>query len=124
MHSSKCVAVIEDDDCVRRVLTSVLGHYYEVVSAPDGESGLRLVNDTHPAIVFCEAHMSGLNGFEVVNRLKDAHTDARLVMSGWSDEKELAFALGADAFVSKPIHLPDLVATIEHLASNRGTSTH
>ncbi len=73
---SRRVLLIDDDDTSRYLLRKFLEPYrFDVYEAAGGEEGLRLAQQDQPFIVFLDLLMPGLDGFEVLDRLK---ADARL----------------------------------------------
>jgi CheY-like chemotaxis protein len=116
--------VIADNDDATRI---VLGHSlerngYVVETIADGQLLWPTLQAPEVNLVILDLRMPGLNGWEVLRRLKDArqHPDmARpglpvIVISGQSDPETKRFAvrLGAAAFMSKPIDLKDLGRTV------------
>jgi len=75
-HAMRRLAIIDDDEIARYVLRQALaatGH--SVVETASGEDGLALVARELPDLVFLDLQMPGLDGYEVLNRLKnDPHT--------------------------------------------------
>ena len=65
------VLIIDDDELARYTLTDVLKKtQFEVLEASDGASGLERARAERPAAIFLDLNMPGLDGFEVLERLK------------------------------------------------------
>ena len=66
------VAVIEDDPGASRLMTRILQSHgvQDVQAAMDGESGINLVMDVHPDLIVLDLMMPGIDGFQVLDRLK------------------------------------------------------
>lgn len=79
---------------------------YEVLTAADGETGLRLCQEHAPQIVITDIRMPGIDGLEVLRRLKERDPDREVIVVTAFGEMETAIrALQLDAsdFITKPI---------------------
>jgi len=82
------ILVIEDDPHVRRAVVKVLERAgLDVTSEPDAESGLkRLTEGESVDVVLTDLILPGMNGFELVKRVRAAHSELPLVvMSGYAE---------------------------------------
>ena len=110
------VLVIEDDETIRAVLrriAEVAGA--EVIEAPSGEEGLRTLYERRPDVVVLDIGLPGLDGWQVLERIRQL-TDLPVVMvSAHDDELEKVRALqaGADDYVTKPFGAPELLARLQ-----------
>ena len=116
VHIDGPVLLIDDDEPVRNATVAALEALgvLNVVTATDGDAGLRLVDECRPAVVLVDLLMPGTDGFEVLQGIKDRPRRLRpgrvIVMSGINDpvvEKGI-YQLGADRVLRKPYHLTDL----------------
>jgi len=88
---------------------------YEVLTATSGQDALSIIKKDNPELVLLDINMQGLNGLEVLRRIKAVSPKTKVVMVSISDDpdtKEKARVLGADGFVKKPFttsHLEDVV---------------
>jgi signal transduction histidine kinase len=87
---------------VRKVLEAS-GH--AVDDAADGLVGVELVQHTRPDLVLVDINIPGLNGYEVVTRLRadDSLASTPIVAITAEGDREHALALGFDGFIPKPI---------------------
>ena len=114
----RTVLVVEDDAPLRRMVSIFLrAAGYHVRPAEDGSSGLALARDERPDLVLLDLMMPGLDGWEVLRRIKgDARTAAIpvLVLTASVDAPltEQALRLGATRFLAKPI---DSRVLVEHV---------
>jgi two-component system, OmpR family, KDP operon response regulator KdpE len=116
------VLVVEDDTCVRAALAELLDEAgFEVRSASNGYSGLRLASLEHPRVVLLDLGLPELAGVEVLRELRSrAETRATVVIvvtgnPDWIAEAQLA---GADLILEKPFDMDELLAAV-HSAINR-----
>ena len=110
------ILVVEDDRTIREGLTDALrSEGYEVLAAPDGDTGLRLGLTEDPDLVVLDLMLPGLDGFAVLERLrKDGVETPILVLTarGLEEDKVRGLDLGADDYVVKPFGLSELLARI------------
>ena len=68
----KKILFIEDEAALQKTFGDILGQEgYQMVSAMDGEEGLRLVKSEKPDLILLDLIMPKVNGFEVLKRLKE-----------------------------------------------------
>jgi signal transduction histidine kinase len=100
--------LIDDEEGIRKVLgLSLRDAGYEVLLAADGEQGLELFQKESPKIVLTDIKMPGLDGMEVLRRIKSLSSDTEVIVITGHGEIELAIeALQCEAsdFITKPIH--------------------
>jgi DNA-binding response OmpR family regulator len=113
---SERVLLIEDDPSIVAGLELNLSlEGYQVLTAGDGESGYRLAVDKAPDLILLDIMLPGLNGLEVLRRLRELDADVPvLILTARGDEadKVLGLTLGADDYISKPFNLGELRARI------------
>jgi two-component system NtrC family sensor kinase len=101
------VLLIDDEEGIRKVMTIALRDAgYEVWSAPDGERGLEIFSLERPAIVVTDVKMPGIDGIEVLRRIKALGGDEEVIIITGHGEMELAIRalqLEASDFITKPI---------------------
>ncbi len=110
---SLSVVVIDDDDQVRQILCDGLhSEGYAVRGAPDGASGLAMVDASPPDAVVLDYAMPGMTGAEVAHRMRARHPHLPIVFcSGYADS--LALDEIPDAVVlRKPVSIDDLSRTV------------
>ncbi len=87
----------------------------QVAAADDGERALVVFSEESPDIVLLDIAMPGMNGFEVLRRLRQV-SDVPVVMltvKGDEQDKVRALELGADDYVTKPFGSLELMARIK-----------
>jgi DNA-binding response OmpR family regulator len=110
------VLVVDDDVSIRAVvrrLVEIAGA--EVTEVGSGEDGLRALYAGRPDIVVLDIDLPGLDGWQVLERVRQL-TDIPIVMlSGHDDELEKVRALqaGADDYVTKPFGAQELLARLQ-----------
>jgi len=119
------ILVVEDEEevqvLVARLLSSV-GH--EVDTASDGEEALRKLETHRPDLIVLDLIMPGVDGWEVLRRVR-ALTQAPpvVILTGRGDYATFARGVreGAAAYVVKPFHFHELVATCQRVLLDAGS---
>jgi CheY-like chemotaxis protein len=116
---TRSVLIIEDNVDGALSLADILElHGHRVHVARDGASGIALVNEVHPDVVFCDIGLPDIDGYEVARRLRSNGwpTRSRLVaLSGYAqpEDRERAREAGFDAHSSKPPDVDELLAVLQ-----------
>ena len=120
------VLVVDDDQDNRELYTTVLTlANFRVASASNAEEAMCLVSAEAPAATVTDVRLSGPNGLELVERLRNTSATSGipvLVVTGdGSDERRRhAFTVGASAFLMKPCDPEHLVAELRRLLERSG----
>ncbi|MER3444009.1 MAG: DNA-binding response regulator [Meiothermus sp.] len=113
------ILVIDDDPSVRNFLKRGLSYEgYAVDLAESGEAGLNQARDRYPDLVILDWMMPGMDGVEVIRRLRAADEKLPVIMLTAKDAPEdqiKGLDTGADDYVTKPISFDVLVARIRSL---------
>ncbi len=121
MHRNAEILVLDDDAMSRRVLTQLLGAAgYNCRVSKDGADALKIIHARPPSLLLLDFDMPGLNGAEVLQRLRSdenaavAQVPAIMLTAHGSEQSEVScLQAGADDFVTKPINASVLRARIE-----------
>jgi two-component system NtrC family sensor kinase len=99
--------VIDDEEGIRRMLNlSLSADGHEVLTASGGDEGIERFKGESPPIVLTDIKMPGIDGIEVLKRVKELDPDAEVIMITGHGDMDLAIeALKLDAsdFLNKPI---------------------
>jgi len=104
--------IVEDDPDFRETCERWMqrkGH--NVCAAENGHVGLSLFDGQHFDVVLLDMNMPGLNGLEVLDRIRDANTDAQVIIltgQGSIENAVAAMQLGASDYLTKPFPLDEL----------------
>lgn len=92
----------------------VAGRALEVVSATDALTGLKLALELQPSVVLVDLMMPGMDGWELLQRLRTAPELAGLpvIICSVINDPELAYSLGATLFLPKPLTRETLLAAL------------
>lgn len=101
------VVLIDDDPEIRDTIGGVLqGSGHEVFTAGDGDAGMELCERQSPDIVITDIRHPGIDGFEILRRIKTGRPDVEVIVMTVLSEIELAIQalhLNASDFITKPI---------------------
>lgn len=109
------ILVVDDEPKIRRLLSINLASLgYEVVCAVDGPSALAIFEDHQPDLVLLDVMMPGLDGLEVLRRIRTKSNCAVILLTAKDqvEDKIKAFDLGADDYLSKPFALEELFGRV------------
>lgn len=105
------ILLVEDDRDGREMLLEYLTfHGFEVVAAPDAETGIAHARTRRPAVILMDLQMPGMTGWEATRRLK-AHPDTKdiivIAMTAHAMvlDEGVARQAGCDGFIPKPFDI-------------------
>lgn len=98
---------------------------YEPVVAHNGNDALRRFYEAHPDLVLLDLSLPGLDGWQVLERIREFSRVPILMVTARSGEadKVRGLKLGADDYVTKPLSLPELLARVEAALRRAGTAS-
>lgn len=113
------VLVVEDNpDLAFGLRNSFEISGYDVLSAPDGRSGLEAARSAGPDLVVLDLMLPDLDGYRVLRELRQDGSELPvLILTARTEEadKVMGFRLGADDYVTKPFGVLELMARVEAL---------
>ncbi len=119
-RAKKRVLLVDDERAILRVLTVKLRiSGYNVIAASSGEEALDLVGSTPPDIMLLDVIMPGMDGFEVLQKLRTTSELPVIVFSARPENAQKAMSLGANDFLDKPFDVDDMVKKIRELLNHR-----
>jgi CheY-like chemotaxis protein len=114
------VLVADDDSLIRTIFTEIIrGEGFESVEADNGQKALDLVNSQKIDLIFSDMNMPVMNGFELLVAVKREHPQIPItVITGFNStyREEDAMAAGADAYITKPFKVEDIVRTLHAMS--------
>jgi len=116
------ILVVDDDRLVLATLAYGLAQAgYEVLDADNGDDAILLAREHRPELALLDIRMEGLSGFDVAAYLRDHLRVPFLFLSAFSDDETIAKvrALGALAYLVKPLDMQQIVPAVEAAFSHR-----
>jgi len=121
------ILVIEDEpDMVLGLRKNLEWDGFDVVAAPDGETGLSLALGDHPDLILLDIMLPALSGLDVCRRLRNNGLNTPVIMltaRGQEIDKVLGLEIGADDYITKPFSIRELVARVRALLRRTSTET-
>lgn len=110
------IMVVDDEHLIRWSLEQNLKKQgYEVCTAGTGEDALRLAREEQPELVLLDYHLPGINGLEVLQRLKEIDEDILVIMvtaQGGLETAVNTMRHGAYDYINKPFNLDEMAIVI------------
>ena len=114
---------MDDEPAARAALGEMLrDEGYEVQSAADGYKALGRIDSWVPDVVITDVNMPALGGIELMTKLRERYPDVAVVIMtafGSVEGAVEAMHLGADDYLSKPIHFPQLLVIVRRVLRHR-----
>lgn len=114
--------VVEDSPPMRKMIVFALSRVrgLEVVEADDGVDALRRIASTKFDIIITDINMPILDGLKLVKRLRadEAYRDVPIIIittEGAEEDRQRALALGATAYITKPIQAPQVIELVREV---------
>jgi DNA-binding NtrC family response regulator len=106
------VLLVEDDGDSRELLAEILEVDFDVVTAPDGLTGLRVFEDDHPDVVITDESLPGMCGTELAHEVKNRQPKAGVILVSGYTNVDAQFC---DVVLRKPIDVERLSAAVGSL---------
>ncbi|MFI5763406.1 response regulator [Streptomyces sp. NPDC051563] len=116
------VLVVEDDaQLVRALRINLEARKFEVVTASDGNTALRLTAARTPDVILLDLGLPDMDGIDVIKEVRESSGVPILVLSArhTSEEKIRALDAGADDYVTKPFSMDELLARLRAAVRRR-----
>jgi two-component system, chemotaxis family, chemotaxis protein CheY len=120
--------VVEDSPMMRQLLVFALSRVknLKVVEADDGVDGLRKLAAGKFDIILTDINMPIMDGLKLVKRIRidPVHKDTPVIIittEGSVEDRKRAIELGANAYITKPIQAPQVIAKVKELLNITGS---
>ncbi|MDO8721610.1 MAG: sigma-54 dependent transcriptional regulator [Syntrophales bacterium] len=117
------ILVVDDEEEIRKILAHIIeAEGFKALLAPDGHKAIQAVCVAKPDAVLLDVRMPGLNGMEVLKKIKDLNPDLPVVLvTAFADIHQAveAMKIGAHDYLAKPFDNQDVVRVI-HRALGEG----
>lgn len=108
----KTILIIEDDKFLRELIAQkLIKEGYEISEAVDGEKGIKKIKEEKPDLVLLDLILPGIDGFEVLSRMKEDEALAKIpviILSnlGQREDVERGLKMGAVDYLIKAHFTP------------------
>ena len=110
------ILVIDDEEKILNLVTSYLEkENYDLTTAQDGISGLKLAQELNPDIIVLDIMLPGMDGIELLSQLRRESNVYVIMLTAKTEEtdKIVGLSVGADDYVTKPFSPRELTARIK-----------
>ncbi|MCU0689917.1 MAG: response regulator [Polyangiaceae bacterium] len=114
--------IIEDSPMMRQLLVFALARVrnLRVTEADDGVDGLRKLANAKFDLIVTDINMPIMDGLKLIRRVRTdpVHKDTPIIVittEGAAEDKHRALQLGANAYITKPIQAPQVIARVKEL---------
>jgi EAL domain-containing protein (putative c-di-GMP-specific phosphodiesterase class I) len=121
--AARHVLVADDEPAIVEMIRDILEDYgFNVVTAANGSEALRLIEQAEPEVVLLDMNMPVLDGEGFITAVRERGLRIPIVvMTAGSSAKRWAAQLGADAYLSKPFELANLVDVTNRFATSNAS---
>jgi CheY-like chemotaxis protein len=123
MHSAHTVLVVDDEPAIREMLEDVLSSEgCRVITAPDGVAALDRLREgsSRPCVILLDMLMPRMNGWQFARELRADNKLSEIPFALIGANPSFAAdaeSLGADRWLGKPLHLEQLLSTVDELCA-------
>ncbi len=124
--ANELILIVEDNEKNRKLVRDVLQHKgYQTAEAETAEEGIRLAQQSSPALILMDIQLPGMNGMEALRRLRaDPKTKKIPVIavtaSAMTHDRAKIMATGFDGYQSKPINVKEFLVAVREMLDRRG----
>lgn len=122
--ADKKILVVDDEEGIRRVLRLSLSESgYRVLTAGTATDALEIIRVERPPIVLADIIMPGMDGIELLQRIKEENPDTEVIMMTGDVDRELAvnsLRWEAADFIAKPISYDAIETALKRLRTRSG----
>ena len=112
----KTILFVDDEASIRELLQDMFGSTYRVLLAADAQQALEVFKSQQPDLVVLDIRMPGMDGLELLNRLREASRDMPIIIfSSYEEYRQDIKTWASDAYVVKSTDIDQLREAIEEL---------
>lgn len=113
------ILVVEDDEVLCGLFKKVLlKNGYDVLTAPNGEEALSVMDVEYVDLIISDVMMPKLNGYDFVSVLRESNNSTPVLMitaKDTFDDMKLGFSVGADDYLKKPVDVNEMLLRVSAL---------
>ncbi|MRR11468.1 response regulator transcription factor [bacterium] len=121
-HPARILVVDDEESILQFVSYNLRKEGYDVTTAPDGDTALKLAAESPFDLVVLDIMLPGTDGYEVCRRLRETGDTPVLFLSARDTEldKVVGLELGGDDYLAKPFGVRELIARVKALLRRSG----
>ncbi|MFI3175255.1 MAG: response regulator [Bacillota bacterium] len=112
----KKILVVDDEKNIVNIISfNLKKEGYEVLSAKDGEEGVKKAMEFSPDLILLDIMMPNMDGYEACKQIRQKSNVPIIMLTARAEEvdKVLGLELGADDYVTKPFSIRELIARVK-----------
>ena len=118
------ILIVEDNEDLLGLMSQLIGQYYKVYTAKNGEQALNIIHRESLDLVVSDVMMPKMDGIELTRRIKQSDDYAQLPVllltaKTRDEDRDKAYETGADEYMTKPFKLHDLLLRVRNIIENR-----
>ncbi len=115
MRTTRILVIDDDNTIVKFLRANLRAEKYEVLTAASGEQALECIEKELPDLLLLDLMLPGMDGFDVLRRLREWSQTPVLVVSARGDDadKVRCLEMGADDYITKPFGVGELLARVK-----------
>ncbi len=123
--ANELILIVEDNEKNRKLVRDVLQFKgYRTEEAETAEEGIRLAQESRPALILMDIQLPGMNGIEALGRLRaDPRTKKIPVIavtaSAMTHDRQKIMAAGFDGYQSKPINVKEFLVAVREMLDRK-----
>ncbi|MCL2481434.1 MAG: sigma-54 dependent transcriptional regulator, partial [Spirochaetaceae bacterium] len=110
------ILVIDDDNSIQKSFSNLFGKEYKVLNGYNGKEGLKILSSEEVDLVFLDYRMPGMDGLEILKKIKKMEPDLPVVMitaHGSFETVIEAISLGAYDYIEKPLDIDKITIIVK-----------
>jgi putative two-component system response regulator len=121
--ADQTILVVDDERLVNAIMARYLSQVgYTCVAAHSGKEALEMLQQHPCSLALCDIRMPGMDGIELLKRIKKLDDEIAVIMVSAVDNREVAveaMRAGAYDYVIKPFHLEEVLISVQRALENR-----
>ena len=116
VDNSRYILVVDDEQSIRELISHTLkADGFDVAIAGEGNTALKMIEERIPDLVILDVNMPGLNGIQVLEKIRERSDIPVIILSVLSDVDTIsdALAAGADDYIGKPFDNRELIVRVK-----------
>ncbi len=123
--ANELVLIVEDNEKNRKLVRDLLQvKGYKTIESETAEEGIRLAQESRPALILMDIQLPGIDGITALKRLR-AEPETReipviaVTASAMTNKREAMLVEGFDGYQTKPLSIMDFLAEVERVLEKR-----
>jgi DNA-binding NtrC family response regulator len=121
MRPKQSILIVDDELGVRESLRMILKLYYDIYTAPDGETALNIIKERKIHLITLDLNMAKLSGIETLREIRKIDGELPvIIITGYGTQKdeEEALIYGVRDFIAKPFNASKIITVIKEMLAN------